>query len=259
MNKIITIKNKNGEIRKKKLQKKNLYFTKDTENSIVKFQNTTDEVLRNKIYNEELKFAFEKLCENIVNKFKFGHIEVGIEEQQKQVLTHCFLAIPHYKSKSGAAFGYFSIVAKNYLIQWQNTNYKNELRNIDIIDCDGSEERDSRTNTILTAKEPFYFYETEQGDFLKEFITVMSKNIDKIFHMPKHIKIAKAVLKVFQNLDDIDAIHKDAVFRYVRKELGMGHLEDHQPIGRVIKVLKRDYYRPMYKNYLNTGTLGKIF
>ena len=56
--------------RKKRAKKgsKKLYFTQETEDAIVEYNKTDDMAIRNHIYNEKIKYPFEKLAENILNK-----------------------------------------------------------------------------------------------------------------------------------------------------------------------------------------------
>ena len=77
---------KKGTIRKRKPKTKKMYFTQDTEDAIVEYLASTDTHIRNKIYNERIKYAFHKLTENIIHTFKFYYTEVEtIAELQHEV------------------------------------------------------------------------------------------------------------------------------------------------------------------------------
>ena len=53
-------------------EKKNTqYFTQDTEDAIVLYNNTLEQDLRDKIYRTRIHYAFFKLTENIIHTFKF--------------------------------------------------------------------------------------------------------------------------------------------------------------------------------------------
>jgi hypothetical protein len=47
------------------------YFTQDTEDAIVLYNNATTFDEKNKIYHERIHYAFFKLTENIIHTFKF--------------------------------------------------------------------------------------------------------------------------------------------------------------------------------------------
>ena len=51
----------------RKKSKKNMYFHEGTEKAIIRYNNSTDPNLRNTIYNEHIRFAFEKLAENLIH------------------------------------------------------------------------------------------------------------------------------------------------------------------------------------------------
>ena len=56
--------------RKLKKGSSRYYFTQITENAIIRYNKSEDPRLRNKIYNEHIAKAFDKLCENIFIHFK---------------------------------------------------------------------------------------------------------------------------------------------------------------------------------------------
>ena len=62
--------------RKAKKGSSRYYFTDKTEKAIIRYNNSDNPVLRNKIYNEHIHKAFDKLCENIIHTFKFYYFDV---------------------------------------------------------------------------------------------------------------------------------------------------------------------------------------
>ena len=64
------------------------YFTQDTENAIILYNNTDDSSVRSKIYGDRIHYAFFKLTENIIHTFKFYYTEVdNIEDLQHEIIT----------------------------------------------------------------------------------------------------------------------------------------------------------------------------
>ena len=85
--------------RKRRKKSKN-YFTQDTEDAIVKFVNEEDQDLRNKIYREEIHYAFTKLTENIIHTYKYYYTDnQSVEELQHNciifllLLSSCFFVL----------------------------------------------------------------------------------------------------------------------------------------------------------------------
>ena len=80
--------------------------------------------MRNRIYNDHIKNAFDKLCENIIHTFKFYYFDYPFEEVKHEVVSFLVMQMPKYKADKGRAFSYFSVIGKNYLILNNNNNYK---------------------------------------------------------------------------------------------------------------------------------------
>ena len=79
---------KKGKPRKRKPKTKNNYFTQETEDAIVAYNNSTSQAERNKLYNDTIHHAFFKLTENIIHTFKFYYTEVeNLEDLQHEIIT----------------------------------------------------------------------------------------------------------------------------------------------------------------------------
>ena len=118
------------EIAVKKPKKKGVqYFTQDTEDAIVLYNNTTDFEVRSRIYRDRIHYAFFKLTENIIHTFKFYYTEVdNIEDLQHEVIEFLLQKIHRFDPSKGAkAYSYFGTIAKRYLINSNNKNYKKRV------------------------------------------------------------------------------------------------------------------------------------
>ena len=64
------------------------YFTKETEDYIVKYNTSTDDEYRAKIFTDHIYLPFYKLSENIIHTFKFYYTDVEqIEDLKHEVVT----------------------------------------------------------------------------------------------------------------------------------------------------------------------------
>ena len=120
---------KAGKVPKKRgrpKSKKKLYFGPEVLDALVRYNTNPDNFpLRNKIYQEEIHKAFDKLAENIINTFKFTYFDVPFKDVKHEVVAFMVMNIHKYDHTKGSkAFSYFSVVAKNYLILHNNNNYK---------------------------------------------------------------------------------------------------------------------------------------
>ena len=95
-----------------------MYFTQETENAIIEYNNTLDFEVRSRIYNDRIHYAFFKLTENIIHTFKFYYTEVdNIQDLQHEVISFLLSKIHLFNPEKGAkAYSYFGTIAKRYLI-----------------------------------------------------------------------------------------------------------------------------------------------
>jgi hypothetical protein len=217
-----------------------MYFTQETEDAIIKYNSTKNDRIRNEIYREEIKYPFEKLAENILNTFKFSYFDVPKEDVQQEVVSVLIQKIHMFKEGKGKAFSYFSIVAKNYLILNNNSNYK----------------RYKKTDLMSQMPETWNpendFYEVEQGDEFNEFkelmLTYWDKNLTKVFTKKRDIQIADAVLELFRRSQFIENFNKKHLYLLIRE---MTDCKTHY-ITKVVNVMK-EHQRKMLNDYLDYG------
>ena len=121
--------------------KKIIYFTKETEDWIIKYNNTANPIDKNRIYEDHIHLALSKLVENVYNTFKFIYISPSSMNDQQDCLSHLVMNLSKFDSKKGyKAFSFFSVCCKHYFIQLNKKGYENKKRNITIdndIDEDG--------------------------------------------------------------------------------------------------------------------------
>lgn len=219
---------------------KHLYFTQETEDAIVLYNKTEDPIVRSKIYKEHIKYPFEKLVENIIHTFKFYYFDIPSEDVQNEVIAFLNEKIYKFKAGKGKAFSYFSIIAKNYLIIQNNTNYKRLKRQGDLLEVD--EERN------LSAEASYSEYQEQLSDFVDLYIKWYDVNMNTIFTNRKDIAVADSVLELFRIRENIDNFNKKALYILIRERTGFKT----QNITRVINVMRSDFKR-MFINYQETG------
>ena len=121
---------------KKRRPKSKNYFTQDTEDAIVRYNNSDDPELKSKIYGEEIHYPFFKLTENIIHTFKFYYTEVDkIEHLQHEIITFLLSKIHLFDPSRGAkAYSYFGTIVKRWLILYNNKNYKKRIEKAPVED-----------------------------------------------------------------------------------------------------------------------------
>ena len=185
-------------------KRKNYYFTDVTEKAIIRYNNEKRPFMRNRIYNDHIKDAFDKLCENIIHTFKFYYFDVPSEEVKNEVVSFLVMNMHKYTAGKGKAFSYFSIVAKNYLILHNNNNYKKMKTHdkIDVMDWDRS------IQTEIHQKETDSSYK----EFVSQMLEYWDNNMNVIFRRQKDIRVADAVLHIFRIKGSIELFNKKALY-----------------------------------------------
>ena len=109
---------------KPRKKKSKIYFGTPAQEAIIEYNNSKDPKERSRIYEERIKYPFEKLSENILNTFKFSYFDIPKEDVKKESCFYDDTKNSYVSRRPSRAFLYFSIIAKNYLILINNGNYK---------------------------------------------------------------------------------------------------------------------------------------
>jgi len=199
------------EVVVKKKKKSVQYFTKDTENAIVRYNNTEDSEIRSAIYRDEIHYAFFKLTENIIHTFKFYYTEVeNIEDLQHEVITFLLSKIHRFNPENGAkAYSYFGTITKRWLILYNQKNYK---KRVDAVDIEIIEE-DEKFSYELEDTQPI----ERLSYYIDEYVKYCTDQIFKLFPKEEDAKIADAVLELFRKREHLDIFNKKALYIYIRE------------------------------------------
>ncbi len=211
----------------RKRKKKNYYFHEGTEKAIIRYNNSDNPILKNKIYNEHIRSAFDKLAENIIHTFKFYYFDVGSEEVKNEVVSFLVLNMHKFKEGKGKAFSYFSIVAKNYLILNNNKNYKMGKihQQMDVLDYKRNVQNENKMESKAETAELF----------INELHRFWDKNLTNVFRRDKDIRVADSVLHIFRIKENIENFNKKALYILIREMTG----SNTQHITRIINVMKK--------------------
>jgi len=220
----------------------NYYFTEETEKAIIAFNISEDDIERNKIYEMHIKYAFEKLAENLIRKFKFDKFDVPYEDVKAEVISFLNEKIHKYTNPAlGKAYSYFTRTVLNYLIAATTVNYSKQKI------TDSTDSIDSTRNVV---NEVFRDeVKSELSEFIDIFILKIDTNLPVLFKRPSDILIADSVLELFRKRDVIENFNKKALYIMIRDRTGVKT----QYITRVVNILKA-LYVDMYLQFQQYGT-----
>jgi len=229
----------------RKPKTKRLYFGPDVDFEIIKYNESKDSIERSKIYLKGIQPAFEKLVENIIHTFKFYYTgDQTMQQQQHEVVSFLVEKLPKFKQANGKAFSYFSIVAKNFCILKNKSNYK-KLLSHDRLDV-GSDLVMGTTYIEIEDKEQ------QLNLFVNKYVEYWDEKIEEVFSKQNDKVLAYAILHLFKTRDTIELFNKKALYIYIR-EMSDANT---QQITRMVKFLK-DKYKIMYNDYLHHGYIPK--
>lgn len=227
---------------KKRRKKSKNYFTQDTENAIVRYNNESDPEIRSKIYEREIHYAFFKLTENIIHTFKFYYTEVDeIEHLQHEVITFLLSKMHLFDPSKGAkAYSYFGTIVKRYLILSNQKNYKKRVDKAptSILEDDENHSYDINDHNYI---DPL-------SDYIDEFVEYVTDNLFELFPKKHDAEVADAVLELFRKRENLEIFNKKALYIYIREMVDV-------KTPKITKIANRLYgiFKDNYVFYLEHG------
>jgi len=204
----------------KKAKNKN-YFTKDTEEAIVAYNNTDDIVKKHRLYHTRIHYPFFKLTENIIHTFKYYYTKVdNIEDLQHEVITFLLSKIHLFNPDKGAkAYSYFGTIAKRYLILSNQKNYKKRINNTPVEDLykdDNFSYMLDDENPTLASNSPA---QESLSKFVDYFVDYCTNNIYELFPKKNDAQVADAILELFRKREYINIFNKKALYINIRENI----------------------------------------
>ena len=228
---------------KKRRKKSKNYFTQETEDYIVKYNNQPDSEIRSKIYETHIHYPFFKLTQNIIHTFKFYHTEVeNLEHLQHEIITFLLTKMHLFDPSRGAkAYSYFGTIVKRWLILYNTKNYTKKIKKVGV--------------EVLTGENSTHVY--TQGDekiksdldkYVDIFVDHVSENIFELFPKKNDAQIADAILELFRKREDLEVFNKKALYIYIREMFDV-------KTPKITKIADKLYsiFKEQYIFYLENG------
>jgi hypothetical protein len=221
------------EVMGRKKNPANNYFTKETDEAIGRFLQSTDEREREKIYREWIHKPFSKIAEVMYNKLSLPYIADEPLDAQMDCVIFLFTKLGMFKGDKGKAFSYFTIVARNYYILLNQSCYRTKKKVSELQFGDKFDIEDSSEQRL-----------EEQDDaekLLLSFADYVEENFDKIFTSESHKPIARGFIHIMRNADDYRELSQREVLNVIHNEFGNGKNRD--KVTKVANKLKLHYNR----------------
>jgi len=203
----------------KKTDPLKLYFNSDTQSAIVAFQISSSKIEKDKIYINDILPAFEKLVENLINIHKFTGLHDSFEDLKNDCVNFLFETIGKFDAERGTnAFSYFNVVAKNWLIIKTKQKALKSKKNVSIDDA-----------SALTLHEQNLideYYSIPSQDSVLDGQSSTEEVIEMLYEIREKVKTENelmcinSIITIFENVDDIDLLNKNAILLYMRELSG---------------------------------------
>ncbi len=210
-------------------RKNKRYFTKITEIAINAYNNCEDQQLKNKIYNRFIHYPFNKLAENVIHTYKTYYFDVPYEDVKASVVAFLNEKIHKFNGYNGRAFSYFTVVARNYLFNENNSNYTRMKSRDDLSKIDS-------TRIIINEVVAFNNRESK-ADFIDQYVEYIDFHLFTLFLKDRDRAIADSINELFRTRADLYSYNKKALYILIRERTGV-HT---QYITKVVGRLKRIY------------------
>ena len=225
---------------RKRRKKSKVYFGTPAQEAIVEYNKCKDPKKRSKIYEERIKYPFEKLAENVLNTFKFTYFDVPKIDVQTEVVSVMVEKMHMFKEGKGRAFSYFTIIAKNHLILKNNGNYKRWKQNSLLSDMPET----------WNPENDFYKdqLDNEYSEFKKMMLSYWDKNLNSVFNKKRDLQIADSILELFRRSEHIENFNKKHLYLLIRE---MTDCKTHY-ITKVVNVMKK-HQKKLLNDFLEHG------
>ena len=233
-----------------KKKTKNLYWTKETEQAVIDYNNTDDTLLKNQIFSTHLYKPLSKMTEIIIRRFRYFklyNMKLGLDISDCIDDTIGFVVTKIHNfnpSKGFKAFSYLSLVIKHYLMQQNMKETKFNLRNVQYNNyMEFKYELPKQLGYVKSSQ-----LDPSHVDLYKEILKEITN------HFKTHKPVLKKIeyLKIFDSLLDLlenphgwglgGKQNKKAIFKRIKEE----HDVTTRDIGYVLDQLKQKY--PKIKN-----------
>lgn len=235
------------------------YFTTDTDEAIELFQAATTDEEKHRIFNEEIRPAFEKLIENLIfvyKFFKFGDVDT----LKRECLTDLYNTIGKYdvtksndpKKETSKSFSYFNMVAKNWFIAKSREAAKKSRNESDLFyDLDHENVRNDPNFMIAPHEEA-----VEEKEKWLEFYKAMDSWRDELTKKNER-QVLEAIIFLMKNSELVTIYNKKAVYLYLRELTGLTTKQIVVNLKK-IKVLYAEWYQMYHTNGENADEEGTV-
>lgn len=228
------------------------YWPSTVDGYIIKYNRSADADVRERLYREHLHRPFLKLTEYMVNIY--ARKGINKEELMADLLVHLTLQLNKYHKGMGKSFSYFTVIAKHYLWNYNQKQYKGELSEVRISGITYMTTIQSEDHyTHHQDDTPKIYHKVRYPEELKVYPDMLYDTITPIpdpflrfirthptcgLTKKRDLKILDAIRTVVNTLDNHDTFHKKAIYLHLREITGYKTLHITNTIARIKRYYK---------------------
>jgi hypothetical protein len=255
------VKKKRG--RKPKNPENKIYFSDKQEQAVIDYiENRDNAMLRNQLYVQILKPAFEKMIESIIRTYRLYVPDEEFNDTVNDALNNLAEQIDKFKVNSGKkAYSYYGTIVKHYVLK-RKLDYINNIEKKP--SYESFEEGDIQARAMIDTYERDKRIAQQQLKHLTTRIKKMVENPQSEGLKKNELKLGMGLINLFENWESIvptsiekstydgdvryvspsKKLNKSAVLLYLREQTGL----DSKSIRSNLKKYRKEFL--MIKDYV---------
>ena len=211
---------------KKKTTSKNNYWTQINEEAVDNYNNTTNNKIKNDIYQYIIKPVFMEMIKKIMYRYKFANLP-NTEDLLMECEGHLVSVLSKFKRDKGfKAFAYFSVITKNWFTQ-KAKKYSAQLKRESVYDDIVINENNEELILANSLNE-----EEFHNNFMK-LLRIKFDDWEKMGLKPNEIKVLQAIRIILEASDSLEIFNKKAFYIYCREITGLNTKQILNNLGRI--------------------------
>ena len=228
-------------IKRRPGQKSVMYFTKETEVSILKFLTSEEKKEREAVYGLEILPAMKKLVESLIYVYGFKSPLMTTQELIDEGCFFLYKTLHKWDPDRGTkAFSYFNVVAKNFLINTTNSHRKKYFKHVYLDEITASGNKESSL-----AKQISSFNELPSTEELIINSERRAENVARVKKIRDYLSddrdliTISAVERLFDSANDLDFFNKQSIYVYLCEISGLEKKHLSKSMSKIRKIYAR--------------------
>ena len=223
------------------------YFQQEQEAAVIEYISAATKHEKDRIYNEKLRVAFDKMVESIIRRYKLYIPDETFEETFTDTISFLMTKIDKFKPGKYKAYSYYGTICKNHLIGRIESRTKSLQKYVPY--------ETSRADFVNSLR--YSDYNSGNAKIASESVSMMIKRITDMVSDPDKYGLKDSEVKMGNSLrilledwdfvlstDGSKKLNKQAVLFFLRESTGF----DTKGVRDNMRKFKKEFY--IIKEYL---------